>query len=834
MESQHRARLIRQLHVSVFLVAFLTGLVSAHFPHDVVHVVAVSPNYPTDQTLFIATDEISSVKRGIFVLLRSTDAGATWTVMGVPNAPVADIVVSPAYGSDSTVFAAIPGHGIYRTQDGGASWSKLLSFPGISAGIVPQDSSFMAPILAISPDFGVDTTLFAANQNNEIYKSTDAGDSWVLVQDFTALSLQPIISLALSPAYSTDSTLFVGTGGDGVFKSTGGGASNWTPLGPAGSSVSRLVSPPGSAAGDLLVISTLGQGVFRSDDGGSSWTPLNTGLTNLTVNWVDIAPGFPADPTLFAATEDGVFISDSGGTLWMRSDPPRPPLYPGESMASFRIVPAPDYSVTQTVFLASHQGAWISSDGAQSWLYSEATPVRLASSLAVVAETAFNLTLFATRHGGGVSRSLDKGVTVETVNTGLSNEFPGVIEVSPQFRSDRTVMAGIWSGVEVSRDGGDSWTHKSILDQKMFVKAFAFHPFFGSTGVVFAGTDAKGRNDFLFEYQGRMISSSGAWFSIDGGETWNPTLLNLARIQSLAVSPGYLLDRTVFAAVEDPESDLDSGVYKSTSSGILWTRLATEPFPTSAAIVRLSPAYSADQTVFAGIQGGGLIKSVDGGGTWALCSGTGNWEVTAIAVSPAYSIDRTLLVGTFEEGLKKSTTGCDSWADSRTAPFVIAVAFSPRFLIDRTAFASFYDGAFRSTDGGASWTPILREVRYENATPAAVYSGSWRARTLTGASSSFVTRSETFFDTASFVFVGSQVSWVAGTGPDHGQAEVYLDSQLQDTVDLYSPTAAAQVTVWSSGTLTPGRHILEVRILDSQNPLSTGSWIDIDAFDVKE
>ncbi len=76
--------------------------------------------------------------------------------------------------------------------------------------------------LAINPN--TPDTLYAGTQNSGVFKSTDGGAIWNLVN--TGLTNTTVNALAIDPM--TPNTLYAGTG-RGVFKSTDGGA-NWTAL----------------------------------------------------------------------------------------------------------------------------------------------------------------------------------------------------------------------------------------------------------------------------------------------------------------------------------------------------------------------------------------------------------------------------------------------------------------------------------------------------------------------------------------------------------------------------------------------------------------------------
>src|SRR6202162_2689586 len=95
--------------------------------------IAIDPKSP--KTIWAGTGESwtrnsVSIGDGIY---KSTDGGENWTNMGLKESErIAKIVVSPADGN--TVFACVPGklwgdsadRGLYRTTDGGATWSLVL------------------------------------------------------------------------------------------------------------------------------------------------------------------------------------------------------------------------------------------------------------------------------------------------------------------------------------------------------------------------------------------------------------------------------------------------------------------------------------------------------------------------------------------------------------------------------------------------------------------------------------------------------------------------------------------------------------------------------------
>ncbi len=103
--------------------------------------IAVDPANP--QTIWVGTGESwtrnsVSVGDGIY---KSTDGGDTWTNLGLRESErIAKIVVHPKDGN--TVYACVPGklwsdsaeRGLYKTSDGGKSWSLILKGANLSTG----------------------------------------------------------------------------------------------------------------------------------------------------------------------------------------------------------------------------------------------------------------------------------------------------------------------------------------------------------------------------------------------------------------------------------------------------------------------------------------------------------------------------------------------------------------------------------------------------------------------------------------------------------------------------------------------------------------------------
>lgn len=138
---------------------------------------AISPNYKSDQTVLAGTNQ------GIF---KSTDAGKTWVKLAKnPREEyLADgLAISPDYGNDQTFIVSARGIGLVKTTDGGKTFVEIgqeLNRKGFPwRGMVMSTSN---PI-AFSPNYASDKTLYGFGSNStEIYKSTDGGNTWEVIQ----------------------------------------------------------------------------------------------------------------------------------------------------------------------------------------------------------------------------------------------------------------------------------------------------------------------------------------------------------------------------------------------------------------------------------------------------------------------------------------------------------------------------------------------------------------------------------------------------------------------------------------------------------------------------
>src|ERR1700690_3092454 len=155
---------------------------------DQVHVasigaVAVAPSDP--KVVYVGTGE-QTQGDGVY---KSTDAGSTWTNIGLHDThSITGIVVDPR-NPDVVLVAGLGDHwsgaerGVFKTTDGGKNWQKVL-FKDAGTGVANLESDPDNPnILYVALWHRLETFLNpdekpSAEQNAAIYKSTDQGSTW--------------------------------------------------------------------------------------------------------------------------------------------------------------------------------------------------------------------------------------------------------------------------------------------------------------------------------------------------------------------------------------------------------------------------------------------------------------------------------------------------------------------------------------------------------------------------------------------------------------------------------------------------------------------------------
>jgi photosystem II stability/assembly factor-like uncharacterized protein len=241
---------------------------------------------------------------------------------------------------------------------------------------------------------GNTNVFYAAANNGGVWKTTDAGRVWTPIFDD-----QPTGSIgALAVAPSRPDTLYVGSGeglqrpdlsvGDGIYKSTDAGKT-WVHLGLRDAQqIAALAVHPRDP--DRVFAAVLGhpyganaeRGVFRSTDGGKSWTKVlyedeNTGASAVTLD--------PSNPdvvyaVLWAARlgpwengswqgpGSGLFKSTDGGSTWKRLAKGLPTFEEGLGRIGVCVSPVDPRRLYATVDASPEKaGIYVSDDAGESF-----------------------------------------------------------------------------------------------------------------------------------------------------------------------------------------------------------------------------------------------------------------------------------------------------------------------------------------------------------------------------------------------------------------------------------------------------------------------------------
>lgn len=215
------------------------------------------------------------------------------------------------------------------------------------------------------------------------------------------------------------------------------------------------------------------------------------------------------------------------------------------------------------------------------------------------------------------------------------------------------------------------------------ISTLAISPVFAADRTIFAGTPGG-----VF----RSTSAGASWTSVNNG------LASLS-IRHVAVSPGFAVDGTVYAATA-------SGLFVSQDDGSVWSPVGNGITSLDVTAVALSPGFLADQTLYAGTPAG-IFRSTDGGRSWSpVTAGVATPSIRAIALSPAYVDDGILVVAT-TAGVYLSSNRGETWAlvgNGLASSDVLAVAVSPAYVSDATVYAgTALGGVYRFDPPSGEW-----------------------------------------------------------------------------------------------------------------------------------
>ena len=229
-------------------------------------------------------------------LWKTTDGGATWkpvTDAALRTSSVGTVAVSESnpdivyIGTGETQLRGdiIQGDGLYKSTDGGKTWSP--------SGLTETQAIGRIRIHPSNPDLVFVAALghpFGPNQERGVFRSRDGGKTWqkVLYRNERAgavdLCLDPknpqVIFASIWEVFRTPYSLSSGGPGSGLFKSVDGG-DNWTEITrnpglPKGIIGKIGVSVSGADSNRVwAIVEAEDGGIFRSDDAGATWTLVN-------------------------------------------------------------------------------------------------------------------------------------------------------------------------------------------------------------------------------------------------------------------------------------------------------------------------------------------------------------------------------------------------------------------------------------------------------------------------------------------------------------------------------------------------------------------------------
>lgn len=644
-------------------------------PVQSIGAVAIDPKDP--KTVWVGTGEAwtrNSVSFGDGVY-KSTDGGETWTNTGLPNSErIAKIAIDPT--SSDTVYVCVAGRlwsdsderGVYKTADGGKSWTKVLKGANASTGcsMLTLDRSNPKTLYAGMWDFRRKGWTFRsggdgpdAPSGSGLFKSVDGGATWQSLDDKSASGLpsKPWGRVAVTAAPSNGNIVYALIEAEppknGLYRSDDGGRTwrrgdrsqmmIWRPFYFA----NLIVDPK-----DPEKIYKPGGGLIVSVDGGKSFSAI---AANAHGDFHDVWINPANTDQLITGDDGGLWYSYNAGLHWWKAenlpvsqfyhvsvDMDRPYHVYGGLQDNSSWVGASQYpgGITNAQWENMYGG-----DGF--WMF---------------ADPSDNDYLYAEAQGGEIGRVNRKTHEVRPIkplpgynqgklrfnwNTPIHVSPTGAVYIGSQFLFRSADHGQTWQRIspdlttndpkkQMQEQSGGVTVDNSSAEMHTTIYAIAESP--KNANVIWVGTD-----------------DGNVQVTRDGGKSW--TNVTPAAASGLprnawvsSVEPGHFDEATAYATFDmHTFGDFKPYAYRTTDFGKTWTPVVAG----DAAVRGYAHVVKEDlvnrDLLFLGTEQG-LWMSLDGGKQWAQYKGGDlpNVAVRDLAIHPR---DNDLVIATHGRGI---------------------------------------------------------------------------------------------------------------------------------------------------------------------------------------
>jgi photosystem II stability/assembly factor-like uncharacterized protein len=635
--------------------------------------IAISPSNP--DIIWVGTGEIlmarsSYAGTGVF---KSIDAGKTWTPMGLRDSHhIGRVLIDPK--NPDLVYVAAIGHnfsrnterGLFKTTDGGKTWTKILYFADniavIDAEIDPTNRNiiYAAAWERDRKPWGH----VPAGEGSGLFKSVNAGKTWKKLT-VGLPSGKDLGRIGVEIAPSNPKVLYVLLDNEALRPEGSGGQDR----------------PPQSIRGE----------VYRSDDRGETWRKVNRDYlqANIGYDW-NLLQISPNNENEVYVAGNRFLISKDGGATYRQVEGTIVPLlakdkrqFPLDQHALWIDPQNPD-----RILLGNDHGFYVSYDRAATWFHINNIPITEFYAVAVDMETPYNI------YGGNQDNAAVVGPSDAKMEFGLPDPWrhvyldswgggDGFVTLPDPTEKDKIyyftgptvflkdMKTGKQMNVTPKRQGGEAnlrnnWMVPFIIsphDTKTLY--YGLNKLFQSTdqGTNWTAISPDLSTDPEPDRRGNIpygtltsVSESPLQPGLiyagtddghvqvtrDGGKTWTLITKGLPSKWVSRVTAGRFEPGTVCVSFTGfREDDFKSYLFLSRDYGQTWTSISAGLPAESVNVVQEDPTASGILYIGTDL---GVYASLDFGKTWlSLCSNLPSCAVYDLVIHPR---DGELVIGT--------------------------------------------------------------------------------------------------------------------------------------------------------------------------------------------